>query len=164
MGSRNGYGLNFWLIRHLSIKATEIRCMLHMYMVHWHKIFFFKLETKFPIYCYRLLTSLLARSLWWSIHLVDLQYSSGFIGGPTPLPAGKPKTKGVLLDCCKTTQERMRIRQFNTHIGLILMVIPHKFFLEMASSSPQMMLPCAFLGNFRWRWKCVKSPVACAIE
>lgn len=134
-----------------------------MYMVHRHKTFLKKIKNEISHFCYRLLTNLLVRSLWWSIHSVDHQYSSGFIGGPTPLPVGKPKTKGVLLVCYNTIQERMRIRQFNTHIGLFLMVIPLKLFLEIASSSPRMMLPCAFLGNFRWRWKCVKSPVACPI-
>lgn len=105
-------------------------------MVHRHKTFFKKTRNGISHFCYRLLTNLLVRSLWWSIHSVDHQYSSGFIGGPTPLPAGKPKTKGVLLVCYNTIQERMRIRQFNTHIGLILMVIPLKLFLEISWKFP----------------------------
>ena len=65
-----------------------------------------------------------------------VQYSSGFIGGPTPLPTGKPKTKDVVLECYNTTQERMRVREFILHIGFILMAIPLNLYLDMVSSSP----------------------------
>lgn len=65
-----------------------------------------------------------------------VQYSSGFIGGPTPLPTGKPKTKYILLICYNTTQERMRVREFISYMGRILMVILLELVLDMASSSP----------------------------